>query len=201
MTDSQAHVPRGGWHLASYLAAHLMILVVSAVLTGAFIYQFALGEKPCPLCLLQRMCMILAAIGPAVLIISGQKEPAADRTSLYATAYGMTITASVLGMAVSARQVLLHIAPGDSGFGDPVFGMHLYTWALIVFLALCLSSGIHLLFAKALIPAKPQAKLHWLSHVTLWYFAALIFLNCVTSFALTGFHWFVPDNPTDYQLL
>ena len=34
---------------------------------------------------------------------------------------------------MSGRQVLLHILPGDPGYGGEVLGLHLYSWAFIVF--------------------------------------------------------------------
>jgi hypothetical protein len=38
---------------------------------------------------------------------------------------GMAIIAAALGAVAAGRQVLLHILPGDPGFGFPVFGLHL----------------------------------------------------------------------------
>ena len=43
-------------------------------------------------------------------------------------------------MAISTRQILLHITPGDPGYGSVVLGLHLYTWALLIFAALGLTT-------------------------------------------------------------
>ncbi len=45
------------------LIAHLNILTICGVLAGAFVVQFGQGEFPCPLCVLQRMAMMLCALG------------------------------------------------------------------------------------------------------------------------------------------
>src|SRR5262249_54078249 len=110
--------------------AHFNILAVCAVLLGAFEVQFVQHEFPCPLCVLQRMAMLLCALGPAFIILkarNGEVEP-----SDFATGYGMSVLAALGGAAIAGRQVLLHIVPPDPGFGEPVFGLHLYTWSLIV---------------------------------------------------------------------
>ena len=47
------------------------------------------------------------------------------------------IGAAIVGGTFSVRQVLLHIAPvpGEpTGYGSAVLGMHLYSWAAVVFL-------------------------------------------------------------------
>ena len=118
-----------------YGLSHLYVLVITAVLGGAFWIQFGLGEFPCPLCILQRMAMILAAMGAAFNLVVG----------IRIRHFGMSIVASVLGLLISTRQILLHIEPGDSGFGTPILGMHLYTWAWIVFLSVIVACGVHLM--------------------------------------------------------
>ena len=45
------------------LALLAMLAIVAAILTAAMIYQFALGEIPCPLCLLQRFAMFGCCFG------------------------------------------------------------------------------------------------------------------------------------------
>jgi disulfide bond formation protein DsbB len=106
--------------------AHLNILVVCGVLAGAFVVQFGGGDFPCPLCVLQRMAMMLCALGPAYVIM--QARVGEVKTSDFATGYGMSVIAAVGGACISIRQILLHIVPPDPGYGDPVLGLHLYTW-------------------------------------------------------------------------
>lgn len=184
---------------ASYITAHLTVLVVSCVLLGAFGVQFIEGEFPCPLCILQRMAMILAVLGPAWMIAAGDRRKSIGSEE-FATAFGMTVLAALLGCTISIRQILLHIEPGNPGYGSPVFGLHLYTWALLVFVALLLDAGIHLTFVREdvpIVPAHPPI----LSKLVLWLFCLVILVNAVTVFVQAGFHLFLPDNPTSYRLL
>ncbi len=95
------------------------------VLAGSLNLQFGAGEQPCPLCIVQRSAMIGLAVGPAMNLLWGMR----------ARHYALSILAAVVGGAGSTRQILLHIAdPNDPGYGPPVFGWHLYTWAFVTFL-------------------------------------------------------------------
>ena len=44
-------------------------------------------------------------------------------------AVAVAMLAAAVGVAFSARQVLLHIMPGDAGHGTALFGYHYYTSA------------------------------------------------------------------------
>ena len=190
---------------------HVCVLGICAVLLGAFWVQFGAGEYPCPLCLLQRMAMIMTAIG-SIFIITHGHSARIQGFSVIGLGYGMSVLSAVLGLVISSRQVLLHIEPGDSGYGSAVFGLHLYTWALIVFLFVLVVSGIMLIFGR-----DPQAhgqleskstgalsvgsRLPWYSWCTFWIFGAIILVNACSAFAEAGFSLFLPDNPTSYLLL
>jgi disulfide bond formation protein DsbB len=104
----------------------LALLGVTAILGLAFAWQFAYDELPCPLCLLQRVALMLAGVG---LLLNLRLGPSPMH-------YAMTIAASLGGMVASGRQVLLHIAPGDPGYGTTLLGLHFYTWGFIAFVAL-----------------------------------------------------------------
>lgn len=45
--------------------------------------------------------------------------------------YAMILIASLVTGFISMRQVSLHLAPGDPGYGSTLLGLHFYTWALI----------------------------------------------------------------------
>lgn len=182
----------------SYVTAHLTVIVVSVVLLGAFSVQFFMDEFPCPLCISIRMAMILAVLGPAWMIGVGHRRQRID-ADLFTSAFGMTVLGAVLGGAISIRQILLHIAPGNAGYGSPVWGLHMYTWALLVFVALLLDAGIHLIAIRKDVPIIPKHPAI-LSKIVLWLFGLIVFANAVMVFVEAGFHWFLPDNPTKYLL-
>lgn len=59
--------------------------------------------------------------------------------------------AALVGAVFSIRQVLLHVCPvaGEpSGYGDPIMGMHLYTWGVLIFAASILGSSLLLTLVK-----------------------------------------------------
>ena len=176
--------------------AHLNILVVCGVLAGAFVVQFGEGEFPCPLCVLQRMAMMLCALGPAYVIM--QARAGEVKTSDFATGYGMSVIAAVGGACISIRQILLHIVPPDPGYGDPVLGSHLYTWALLVFVAEIIAAGVNLVFARELEPR--EARFGWPSRLVLLLFGVIIAANAAAVFAEEGLHWTLPDDPNSYRL-
>jgi disulfide bond formation protein DsbB len=217
--DSQTLPERGEhpiwclWLKFELAIQHLCVLGICGVLLGAFWIQFGAGEYPCPLCLLQRMAMIMTAIG-SIFIITHGHYARIQRFSVIGLGYGMSVLAALVGMLISARQVLLHIEPGDPGYGSPMLGLHLYTWALIVFLTVILVSGIMLIFGRDPQfhqqrcsdpemngdPLHMSSRLPWYSLCTFWIFGAIILVNAFSAFAEAGFSVFLPDNPTSYLL-
>src|ERR1700674_2064627 len=124
------------------LIAAGQILAVCGVLSGSLAYQFRLGELPCPLCVLQRFSFLLACVGSLGIL---RNVGPLGRVACQARGFALCIVASSIGVAVSVRQILLHIVPPDSGYGPPVLGLHLYTWALVVFCCLIISSALGLI--------------------------------------------------------
>ncbi|OBA71711.1 hypothetical protein A5641_10380 [Mycobacterium sp. 1554424.7] len=180
-----------------FWCAHLFLLAYCAILIAGFALQFIGHELPCPLCMLQRMAMILVMLGPAYIISRARYGDVAMRD--YTTGYGMSLIAAIAGMAMSSRQILLHVLPGDPGYGSPVMGLHPYTWALITFLTVIVFVGVSLVFADELLPG--VISFGWVSKWTLGLAVLLIAANLGMIFFLEGFHWILPDNPTRYELI
>ncbi len=97
----------------------LGLYAVALVLTVAFAAQLLLHELPCPLCLLQRLQFAVLAIGPIMNVRWGPRP----------SHYALSLLAAAAGFAFSTRQVLLHIMPGDAGYGTALLGYHYYTLA------------------------------------------------------------------------
>ena len=102
-------------------------------MAAAFAVQFWSGEPPCPLCVMQRIALMLVALGPLHILLHAYAAGLTARAA--ALGQGMGIIGAVLGAVAAGRQILLHILPRDPGFGSPVFGLHLYTWCFITFSA------------------------------------------------------------------
>ena len=178
------------------LAATANVWVLVLVLALAFVMQFATGEPPCPLCMLQRIGLMLCALGPLYLLIGQRDGEVAVRD--IATGAGISILAGLLGAAASARQVLLHIAPTDPGFGAPVFGLHLYTWCLIAFLAHIAASALMLAGTAWLEDRRVEP---WrFTKVTALALALIVVANIGAVIAEAGINWQLPENPTGYLL-
>jgi hypothetical protein len=115
----------------------------------------------------------------------------------------MAVVGSVVGGAASTRQILLHILPGDTGYGEPVLGLHLYTWALITFAIVVIYVGLALILAPRAIPVIPKKHgVAWkVTTLVMWLFMAIVIINLVMIVFLEGFAWILPDNPTSYNLI
>jgi len=164
------------------------LYAIAALLLVAFYWQFAYDELPCPLCLLQRVAFAALAVGPVLTVRYGPKP----------LHYGLVIVAALLGASVAGRQVLLHVMPGDEGFGSALLGYHFYTWAFIAFAAAIFAAGVMLMFngqfahADASAPGRFEAGAVWLV-------VALTLLNAFSAFAECGFSA-CPGNPVHYEL-
>ena len=169
----------------------LSLYAVALVLTAAFAAQLTLHELPCPLCLLQRILFATLAIGPILNIRFGPRP----------SHYAMSLFAAVAGAVVSTRQVLLHIMPGDAGYGSALFGYHYYTWALIGFIAAIVLLAAILLFDRQFDDTAPQPISGGaFAQAAVWLVIGLTALNVVSTLLECGFGA-CADNPTVYELL
>jgi disulfide bond formation protein DsbB len=164
------------------------LYAIAAVLLAAFYFQFALSELPCPLCLLQRVAFTALAVGPILTLRHGPRPGH----------YGMIIIAGLLGAAIASRQVLLHIMPGDAGYGSALIGYHFYTWAFLCFVAAIAASAAMLLFPGQFAEVIQRPGLLELAAV--WLIFAVTLANGASALLECGFTW-CPDTPVHYELL
>jgi disulfide bond formation protein DsbB len=176
-------------------AATLNVWVLVLVLAAAFAVQLIVGELPCPLCVMQRVALMLVALGPLHVLLRARHDALTVRDA--AVGNGIAILAALLGVIASGRQMLLHILPGDAGFGAPVFGLHLYTWCLIAFACQIAASAV-LLLATEWLDDKP---VEWrATRVTALAFAAIAAANLLSVTAEAGLNWDLPSDPVRYLL-
>lgn len=170
----------------------LSLYAVALVLAAAFAAQFMLHELPCPLCLLQRILFAMLAIGPILNIRFGPRP----------SHYALSLLTAVAGAVASTRQVLLHIMPGDGGYGSALLGYHYYTWALIGFVAAIVLLAAVLLFDRQFedddAALSPTGGLF--AQAAVWLVIGLASLNVISTLIECGFGA-CADNPTVYELL
>ncbi len=168
----------------------LALYALAAVLATAFGAQFVLGELPCPLCLLQRIMFALLAIGPILNIRYGPRP----------SHYALSLLAAIVGAVVSTRQVLLHIMPGDAGYGTALFGYHFYTLALIAFVAAIALISLVLLFDRQFTPQPVPVTTGIVATIAVGLIIALTAGNFASALLECGFKA-CADDPVVYELL
>ncbi len=168
----------------------LALYGVVAVLGAAFWLQLAWNNLPCPLCLLQRVAFAMMGAGLILNIIHGPR----------ARGYGLILLAAAAGGIVSVRQILLHIAPGSPGYGAPVFGLHDYTWAAIVFGFAIVATGVVLVFDGHMVRTYRRRSIGPIASIAIALAFVVTVANAVSALLECGFA-VCPDNPVSYQLL
>jgi disulfide bond formation protein DsbB len=154
----------------------------------AFAFQFYYNELPCPLCMLQRMGLLLAAFGFMLNFKYGFK----------ASHYGFSLFGLLLMMAVGMRQVFLHIVPGSGSYGSSFLGLHLYTWVVLMgVLGIFYIAVVLLCHNRDVVdaPLSKSAKI-W-GNIAGYGILVLVLLNLINAFMICGFGG-CPDNPVAY---
>ena len=161
----------------------LALLAVNASLSYAFIDQLYLGELPCPLCLLQRVAYVLIGIALIMNI----------RFGAHNAHYGWGILGGILGMAVSLRQILLHVLPGDPGFGNTFLELHFYTWSFVGFFGLIAAQAFLLM-----LPNGGVRNHSWFAKALVIWFILLVLANLISTLLECGIGP-CADDPVTYE--
>ena len=114
--------------------AFIGFIGVLCILAAALVVQIFFDEEPCPLCLLQRTSFIAVGISFLMTLRYGNS----------AKNWGSAILSASVGIAVSIRQICLHITTPE-GFGRTFYGFHMYTWCFFAFSAIIIGSAFTLL--------------------------------------------------------
>jgi disulfide bond formation protein DsbB len=168
----------------------LSLYAVALVLAAAFTAQLLLHELPCPLCLLQRLQFAVLAIGPILNIRCGPRP----------SHYALSLLAATAGAAFSTRQILLHIMPGDAGYGSALLGYHYYSWALIGFSGAMVLLAAILLFDRQFETDGARVAPGAFAITAVWLVIGLTALNVASTLLECGFGA-CAENPVVYELL
>lgn len=151
----------------------LLIYILSGVILSAFGVQIFGHEVPCPLCYLQRVAMLLIALGATLNLCHGANT----------RYYALILFSSIAGGSVALRQISLHICPGNFPFGMPVLGLSLYTWSFLVFVCSVLFTGLMLLLFK---PEEKKKEFNLFQKGALGLFIFVTTANIFTCFLQCG---------------
>jgi disulfide bond formation protein DsbB len=174
----------------SRLLNALGLVVVDTLLVLAFIDQLWFRDLPCPVCILQRAGFIAAGFGIALNLVLGPRP----------SHYGVTILGAVAGGVIALRQMLVYVVPGSGSYGNEVFGMHLYSWAFIAFVAIVVGAAIMLFYDRQFGRGEPLSdRLDAFTLTALVTFAVLVVGNIFSTLFLCGFG-FCPAAPAGYLL-
>ncbi|WP_375666381.1 disulfide bond formation protein B [Bartonella sp. TT121SHDZB] len=183
------HVEQKNPHFAIFMNT-LGLFGLSIVLMVAFYYQLVKFELPCPLCLLQRVGLMLAGCGFLLNIHHKVKN----------THYGMVILGCMVTSIIAARQVFLHITPDDLGYGSTFFGLHFYTWAFIISVLCIFAVSLVMILGELAHRFKEFSPFPVLSKTASFLFVFLIAANLISTILECGGGQ-CADDPVRYELL
>jgi disulfide bond formation protein DsbB len=167
----------------------LGLYAISLVLLLGLVFQLQWHELPCPLCLLQRVAFVALAVGPILNIRHGPRP----------SHYAMSLLAALVGMMVAVRQVMLHILPGNPGYGSAVAGLHYYSWAALIFVFAIVLIGLVLLFDRQF-AGTPVTPPPLFAVLAVWLIIIVAAANAASTLLECGFTWCAED-PIRYILL
>lgn len=148
----------------------MMIFVISGILLAAYYQQYAKGEVPCPLCIMQRLGLLSVMFGCVLNL----------RFGTHPTHYTLVLFSAMVGGAFSVRQICLNICPTKPAFGVPVWGLSLYTWAFIAFICVLFATGVMLALFRC---DRKFIKINWFESLACIIAILLTLSNIITTFS------------------
>ena len=166
----------------------LGLLCMTDILLIGFILQFALNELPCPQCLLQRVGFVMVAFGFMLNVVYGPQS----------RHYGIVLIGTLYGIATSLRQVSLHVNQSTPCYSSPIFGMHYYTWALVLFAATIFFVAVILMLTNKA-GSNESYNMTNFGRLVCVLTIVVVTLNVIATFVECG-PYRCPDNPVSYWL-
>ena len=164
------------------------LIVICCLLIIAFVDQIINYDLPCPLCLLQRVSFVGIGICFMLNLYSGIRP----------SHYGFMLLQTLIGLAISTRQIYFHLGTNSPGYGNSILGLYFYTWAAIIFTIIILCIAIALIFDHGFDEQYTVSSKFLTIVIALFLF--LILANGISTVLECGFNS-CPGNPTYYYLL
>lgn len=161
----------------SHVLNALALTGICVSLIVAFFFQIFLGEIPCPLCMMQRIGLLMVGFG---FFLNVRFGPSAIH-------YSIIILSAMVGAGVSLRQVLLHVVPGTGGYGSAIFGYHMYTWGFIAFMATVIFAAIMLVLDRNRLANHTTNTTNWIANSLGLVLLVLAIANLASDVLVCGF--------------
>ncbi len=174
----------------SHLLNALALSGICLSLIVALYFQIFLGEIPCPLCMMQRVGLMMVGLG---FFLNVRFGPSAIH-------YSIIILSAMVGASVSLRQVLLHVVPGTGGYGSAIFGYHMYTWGFIAFMSTIIFVAIMLVLDRNRLSGHTANTKNWIANSLGLALLLLSIGNLVSDLLTCGFS-ICSGDPNGYILL
>ncbi|EAK9946693.1 disulfide bond formation protein B [Campylobacter lari] len=168
------------------LAGFLVILM--PVGTANLIFGYMLGDSPCTSCWGQRESMIYIGVAALFIVRYGMKGKF----------LAFLLIATAFGLWQSFNHVSGHAHRDlDQGFGLPIFGLHTYFWAEVVFWAVVLLLGVIFAFAPKFGSFEKEMEGASFRKLTKFNLAAMVIVAFIV--ASNVFQAFVSTGPIPYS--
>jgi disulfide bond formation protein DsbB len=161
----------------SHMLNALAVFGICISLLAAFYFQLIVGEIPCPLCMMQRIGLMLVGFG---FFLNVRFGPSAIH-------YAIVIISAMVGAGASLRQVLLHVEPGDPGFGSAIFDYHMYTWGFVAFMASIIFTAVMIVLDRNRLAGGTVHASNWIANTLGGILLALGIGNLVSDLLVCGF--------------
>jgi hypothetical protein len=116
--------------------------------------------------------------------------------------YAASLLVAAAGAAFAMRQILLHIMPGDPGYGSALLGYHYYTWAFFGFAVAIVATAVMLLFDRQFEDdgGTPPDMAGAFARTAVWLVIGLTAANVISTLLECGLAA-CPADPVAYELL
>ncbi|CAI8987179.1 Disulfide bond formation protein B 2 [Pseudomonas sp. IT-P253] len=136
--------------LACSRSLFFMTFIAGALALGVSYYlEYAVGLKPCDMCLLQRMCLALLT---GAYLTASLHGPGAFGTFVY---WLLGLFCSLAGTVTAWRQVLLQCDPDCAEISWTLFDLSIPEWSLLFFVAMMIQGGLQILRAVWIATQRP----------------------------------------------
>ena len=142
-----------------------------AVLLGAYFVEFVLGYRPCALCYLQRIGMLLSAICLAVNIKDSSSK-----------SLGVCLLSAVFGAGVALRHNSLKFCCPDD-IKPVILGKSLPVWSFYVFVGSMVAVAVMLFLKRE--PLRKD-KLDNLFNISFWILSTVLIIGTISTLICRG---------------